>query len=101
MLLAKTPSTGTWLMTFVNEILNQMPHLAKPQQKFLALLFSTILILRGKVNFLNLSRYCHLSEKTFRRQFRKGFDFLSFHSHKGGYSMTLKHRRKFPPEFKP
>src|SRR6185436_11555734 len=78
MLLAKTPSTGTWLMTFVNEILNQMPHLAKPQQKFLALLFSTILILRGKVNFLNLSRYCHLSEKTFRRQFRKGFDFLSF-----------------------
>lgn len=78
MLLAKTPSTGTWLMTFVNEILDQMPRLANPQQKFLALLFSTILIVRGKVNFLNLSRYSLLSEKTFRRHFRKGFDFLSF-----------------------
>ena len=30
----------------------------------------------GKVNFSNLSRYSDLSEKTYRRQFEKSFDFL-------------------------
>lgn len=44
--------------------------------KFLVSLFTTILIVCGRVNFTNLSRYSNLSEKTYRRQFEKDFDFF-------------------------
>jgi hypothetical protein len=42
-------------------------------------LFVTILVLRGRVNFRNLSRYCDYSERTNARQFRKPFDWPDFH----------------------
>lgn len=66
-------------MTIVNEILQQMPGLRLPQRKFLATLFVTILVLRGRVNFRNLSRYCDYSERTIARQFRAPFDWPDFH----------------------
>ena len=66
-------------MTIVHDILKQMPRLGQPQRKFLATLFVTILVLRGRVNFRNLSRYCHYSERTIARQFRKPFDWPDFH----------------------
>jgi DDE superfamily endonuclease len=66
-------------MTFVHDILNQMPGLSQPQRKFLATLFVTILVLRGRVNFRNLSRYCDYSERTIARQFREPFDWPDFH----------------------
>src|SRR5712691_6283452 len=53
-------------MTIINDILKQMPGLGQPQRKFLATLFVTILVLRGRVNFRNLSRYCDYAELTFR-----------------------------------
>lgn len=65
-------------MTVVTEILKQMASITKPQEKFLSALFATILVLRGRVNFLNLSRYADYSEKSFRRQFQKEFNFLDF-----------------------
>jgi DDE superfamily endonuclease len=66
-------------MTIVNDILKQMPGLGLPQRKFLATLFVTILVLRGRVNFRNLSRYCDYSERTIARQFRESFDWPDFH----------------------
>ena len=66
-------------MKLVNEILKQMPGLGQPQRKFLATLFVTILVLRGRVNFRNLSRYCDYSERTIARQFREPFDWPDFH----------------------
>jgi DDE superfamily endonuclease len=66
-------------MTMVNDILKQMPGLSLPQRKFLATLFVTILVLRGRVNFRNLSRYCDDSERTIARQFREPFDWPDFH----------------------
>ena len=66
-------------MTIVNDILKQMPALGQPQRKFLATLFVTILVLRGRVNFRNLSRYCDYSERTIARQFREPFDWPDFH----------------------
>jgi hypothetical protein len=66
-------------MTIVNEILQQMPGLSLPQRKFLATLLVTILVLRGRVNFRNLSRYCDDSERTIARQFRAPFDWPDFH----------------------
>jgi hypothetical protein len=67
------------LMTLVNDLLKQMPGLSQPQRKFLATLFVTILVLRGRVNFRNLSRYCDYSERTIARQFRAPFDWPDFH----------------------
>lgn len=65
-------------MEFVERILAKMSGVGKPQRKFLMLAFSTILLMRGKVNFRNLSRYSTLCEKTFSRQFRKSFEFARF-----------------------
>jgi len=62
----------------INYILDQMLDVAKPQKKFLLSLFLTILLLRGKANFRNLSRYSKVSEKTYSRQYRKTFDFAAF-----------------------
>ena len=44
----------------------------------MVILFSTMLLVYGKVNFTNLGRYSSLSEKTYRRHFLKGFDFPRF-----------------------
>jgi DDE superfamily endonuclease len=66
-------------MTIVNDLLKQMPGLGQPQRKFLTTLFVTILVLRGRVNFRNLSRYCGYSERTIARQFREPFDWPAFH----------------------
>lgn len=66
-------------MTIVTDILKQMPTVRQPQRKFLAMLFVTILALRGRVTGRNLSRYCHYSERTIARQFRTPFDWPEFH----------------------
>jgi hypothetical protein len=66
-------------MTLVHDILKQIPGLGQPQRKFLATLFVTILVLRGRVNFRNLSRYCDYCERTIARQFRRTFDWPDFH----------------------
>src|SRR5215475_7462738 len=79
MWLSNSTSTGERPMTIVNDILQQMPGLGQPQRKFLATLFVTILVLRGRVNFRNLSRYCDYSERTIARQFRAPFDWPDFH----------------------
>ena len=62
-------------MTVVTEILNGLDSLNKPQQKFLTVLFSTMLVVHSAINFLSLSRHSNLSERTFRRGFRREFDF--------------------------
>jgi hypothetical protein len=57
-------------MTIVTDILEQMPAVRQPQRKFLAMLFATILALRGRVPGRNLSRSCEYSARTRARQFR-------------------------------
>src|SRR5919202_2350814 len=79
MWLSNSTSTGERPMTIINDILKQMPGLGQPQRKFLATLFVKILVLRGRVNFRNLSRYCDYSERTIARQFREPFDWPDFH----------------------
>jgi hypothetical protein len=66
-------------MTIVHDLLQQIAGLGQPQRKFLATLFVTILVLRGRVNFRNLSRYCDYAERTIARQFREPFDWPDFH----------------------
>lgn len=63
---------------FINNILDQMSDVGRPQQKFLVTLFLTILLMRGKVNFRNLSRYSDYCEKTYARHYRRPFSFSEF-----------------------
>lgn len=68
-------------MKIVSDVLGQMTQwqwISLPQRKFLPVLLTTMLIVRGKVNFLNLSRYCALSERTLRRHFGREFDWPLF-----------------------
>ncbi len=65
-------------METIKRILSQMSNITKPQQKFLLVLLPTIMILRGQMNFRNMSRYSSVHEKTFSRNFRKSFDFNRF-----------------------
>lgn len=51
-------------MQIVQTLLEKMGGLSKPQIKGLTTLFATIIIVCGKVNFMNLSRYSNLNEKT-------------------------------------
>jgi hypothetical protein len=65
-------------MTIATDILKQMPAVSQPQRKFLAVLFATILALRGRVTGRNLRRSCEYSERTRARQFRASFDWPDF-----------------------
>lgn len=65
-------------MDIIEPILQQMSGVSQAQKKFMVILFSTMLLVYGKVNFTNLGRYSSLSEKTYRRHFLKGFDFPRF-----------------------
>ena len=67
-------------MTIVQESLKRMV-VCKAQTKFMLGLFESLLIVRGRVNFMNLSRYCELSERTLRRWFSRPFDFEAFNHH--------------------
>jgi hypothetical protein len=40
----------------------------------------TLFVVCGKANFTNLSRYGEYSERTYRRQYQKSFDFIHFHA---------------------
>jgi len=66
-------------MTIVSDIVKQMAAVRQPQRKFLMVLFTTILALRGRVTERNLSRYSTYSERTIARQFRQPFDWPDFH----------------------
>ena len=65
-------------MTLVNQILSRLDNINKPQHKFLQVLFATMLTVHSAINFLSLGRHSELSERTFRRQFRRDFDFPAF-----------------------
>lgn len=62
-------------MDIVKSMLTALSNLSRPRQKFLQILFTTMMYLPGKVNYRNLARYSELSEMTYLRNFRKSFDF--------------------------
>lgn len=64
-------------MEIIQQMLKEMPELSKPRRDFIKELFETLLRVRGKANYLNLSRYSHYDEKTFRRNAQKPFAFES------------------------
>ncbi len=67
-------------MKLVEIILDEMNPASKSQKKFFTILTRTITSMYGRTNFRSLSRYSGLSEKTFRRWFKKAFDFVDFNA---------------------
>jgi Transposase DDE domain len=59
-------------------IIVKMETTPKPFRKFLFFLVRAFLSVKGRCNFQNLSRWCLLNEKTFRRNFLKPFNFSLF-----------------------
>lgn len=63
------------IMKLIEIILNKMIGIGKRKKDFMIKLFTVILSMYGKVNFASMSRYSGMNEKTFRRWFRKDFNF--------------------------
>ena len=61
-------------------IIQGMPNVNKPQQKFMTQLFTALATFVGKATYRNLNRYSDLNEKTISRWFRRIFDFLRFNN---------------------
>ncbi len=62
----------------VNSVSGKMSSLKKTQETFMAMLFSTLIIVQGKANFRNMSRYSDSSEKRFSRWYLRPLDFFDF-----------------------
>lgn len=73
--------TKDGLVRIIEEALGKMPAVGEWPKRFLVSLFSTILLLRGKFNFSSLARHSAVNEKTYRRNFRRDFDFEAFNLH--------------------
>jgi hypothetical protein len=61
--------------------LNKLPNINKRKKDFLVELFILLLSIKGRINFLQLSRYGNFSEQRYRQQFEKHFNFLEFNKH--------------------
>ena len=68
------------MKSIVNETINKMKTVSKPQKKFVKTLMDTILSTNGRINFRNMSRYSKHNEKTFSRNFEKDFDYFEFNA---------------------
>jgi hypothetical protein len=58
-------------MSIIETVLRQMSSVSTPQRKFMTVLLTAWMCLRGKANFRNLSRYSDRHEKTYSRGFRR------------------------------
>ena len=75
--MTRLASCSNLYLTQKVSIIDILPKLeSKVQQKFLSILFSSIIVMCGKVNFRNLSRYSEISERTYRRQFSRSHNFI-------------------------
>ena len=64
----------------ISSIMQEMPNLNKPQQKFMTQLFTALATFVGKATYRNLNRYSDLNEKTISRWFRRVFNFFKFNN---------------------
>ena len=70
-------TTGKMVIKFV---LSKMTMLSKSQSKFIVKILLLFLCMRGRHNFLQMSREGSLNEKSYRYQFEKEFDWLEFNA---------------------
>jgi hypothetical protein len=66
--------------TFVGAILSKMSDITKCQLKFIPHVVRLFLSIRGRLTYLNLERYGHYCEQSFRLNYEKPFDFKSYNT---------------------
>ncbi len=66
--------------TIITDILNKTDGLSRIRKKFLIHIFVLFLSIRGRLNFMNMSRIGKYSEKSCRTHFGQPFDFFAFNS---------------------
>jgi len=66
------------LEIIIEQALAGMPEVGRWQRVFIGILFSTILLIQGRINFTTLASHSELHRKTFRRGFERDFDFETF-----------------------
>ena len=59
-------------------VLSKLPNINKRRKDFLVEIFVLLLSIKGRINFLQLSRYGNFKEQRYRQQFEKQFDFMEF-----------------------
>ena len=65
-------------MEILDSILSQMSTVKKAQRNFIASLLMNLMCMRGKATYSNLSRNSDYHEKTYRRWYKRDFDFAKF-----------------------
>lgn len=64
--------------TIIADILNKISGLSGIRKKFLIHIFILFLSVRGRMNFMNMSRIGNYCEKSCRTHFEQPFDFFAF-----------------------
>jgi len=64
--------------TLIMSNLNKISKLNKYRKDFIVEVFILFMSIKGRINFLQLSRYGKYGEQRYRQQFEKQFDFLEF-----------------------
>ncbi len=66
--------------SLISAIISKISKTTKPTKDFIQNLLIQYMGLRGKYNFINMSRYGRYNEKTYRNQMEKPFDFAAFNT---------------------
>ncbi|MCH2045274.1 MAG: hypothetical protein MK212_14250, partial [Saprospiraceae bacterium] len=84
---------------FIEQILNKIPRINKRRKNFFTEIMLLFLSIRGKINFLQLSRYGKMQESSYRENFKKEFDFKSFNAELIKQTMSTEKVLAFDPTF--
>ena len=66
--------------TFTSAILRKMSGIGKCQSKFIVHIIHLFLSMRGRKNYMMMSRYGNYGEQSYRQNFEKDFDFRAFNT---------------------
>ena len=80
---------------------NLFEKLNKSRKDFIVNVLWHILSIKGKINFLQLGRYSEYSEQTYRNQYEKKFDFMSFNKQLIDQVASTERIVAFDPSFIP
>jgi len=64
--------------SLIATIIHNMPNIGAVQRRFILHILTLCLSMRGRFNYMQMSREGLYNEQTYRNQFNKKFDFLSF-----------------------
>lgn len=85
----------------VSTILEKINGINKSQKKFIKHILILFMGIRGRYNFLNMSRYGRYSEQSYRNNFEKYFNFIAFNAELINQSCSTHRIIAFDPSYIP